>query len=125
LNAKEQFRKDMIRWLESQDRNGDFSDEDTTAQGMRPLTFEDGVQIATTWAKDEVVGDIHEGKVPATVRSFEELHDHVDANGYGGAFDWPSPLSEDRADGYQEEFIRFWNAVQGNVDAWLRAGRPQ
>jgi hypothetical protein len=124
VNAREQFRQDMIRWLGSQDRDGDFSDEATTAQGMRPITFEDGVEIASTWARDEVSGDINEGKVPAAVRSFSELHDHVDANGYGGAFAWPCQPSEGRDSAYQEEFVRFWNAVQGNVDAWLRAGRP-
>jgi hypothetical protein len=121
VEAKEQFRQDMIRWLESQDRNGDFSDQDTSAQGMRPLTFEDGVVIASEWARDEVSGDINTGTVPAAVGSFSELHDHVDANGYGGAFAWPCLPSENRDDAYQEEFARFWNAVQGNVDTWLRA----
>jgi hypothetical protein len=123
MNARDQFRQDMIRWLESQDRNGDFSDEATAAQGMRPLTVEDGITIATTWAKDEIAGDVGAGRVPLTVSSFSQLHDHVDANGYGGAFDWPARPSEERDDGYQQAFVDFWNAVQGRVDEWLRSGQ--
>ncbi len=125
MNAHEEFRQDMIRWLQEQDRNGDFSDQDMAAQGLPPLTFTAGVQIATTWVRDEITKDMQEGKVPECVCSFSELHDYVDANGYGGAFAWPCLPSEDRTGAYQEEFTRFWNAVQGNVDAWLQAGRPE
>jgi hypothetical protein len=123
----EQFRQDMIKWLEHQDRDGDFCDEDAAAQGLRSLTVEDGVQIATTWAKDEVLEDVACGRVPVTVSSFSELHDYVDANGYGGAFEWPCTPSIAReigtvSEAYVCEFTRFWNAVQGNVDAWIKAG---
>jgi hypothetical protein len=64
-------------------------------------------------AKREVLRDIRDGHVPVGVRSFSELHDHIDANYYGGAFDV--------FDG-SDESVAFWNAVQGAVDAWLRAG---
>jgi hypothetical protein len=120
--GKEQFRQDMIRWLEIMDDDGDFGDLDTAAQGMPPLSVEGGVQIATAWARDEVLEDVASGRVPATVASFAELHDHVDANGYGGAFRWPC-LSSDRDDAYQNEFCRFWNAVQENVNEWIASGR--
>ena len=65
-------------------------------------------------AKAEVVRDIEKGTVPDTVCSFSELHDYVDANSYGGAFeqDWDNEQTD------------FWNAVQDAVDAWLKAGRP-
>jgi hypothetical protein len=121
-DSRERFRQDMIRWLESQDRDGDFSDEASAAQGMRPITVEDGIEIATTWAKDQLSGDVNTGRVPLTVRSFSQLHDHVDANGYGGAFDWPCLPSEQRDDAYQQAFADFWNAVQGNVDRWIGSG---
>jgi hypothetical protein len=120
--GNEAFRRDMIRWLQSQDPDGDFSDEATAAQGMQPITVAQGIDIATMWARDEVLADMDTGTVPASVRSFSTLHDHVDANGYGGAFDWPehSELSE----AYQDAFLGFWNRVQDNVDRWLKAGRP-
>lgn len=67
-------------------------------------------------AKKEVLADIASGRVPASVASFAELHDHVDANEYGGA-------CEGGFDG-SDESTAFWNRVQGEVDAWLKAGRP-
>lgn len=68
--------------------------------------------------KVEIEQDIAAGVVPAEVRSFAELHDHVDANQYGGAAAWPSEeWSTDR-------FCAFWNRVQNAVDVWLKAGRP-
>jgi hypothetical protein len=38
-------------------------------------------------SKSEILGDVAEGTVPATCASYSELHDYVDANGYGGAFE--------------------------------------
>jgi hypothetical protein len=40
------------------------------------------------------------------------LHDYVDANGYGGAFEHD----------FDNEETDFWNAVQDAVDAWIKAG---
>jgi hypothetical protein len=73
-------------------------------------------------AKGEIRADIAAGRVPAAVATFAELHDHVDANGYGGAFedDNPAPFAE----GMVEEACDFWNRVQAELDAWLRNGRP-
>jgi hypothetical protein len=69
-------------------------------------------------AKREVLADIAAGRVPVTVTCFADLHDHVDANGYGGAFeDWASP-----EEGQTDEFSAFWNRVQDEVDKWLKAG---
>jgi len=56
----------------------------------------------TARAKREVLADVASGVVPATVQTFSELHDYVDANGYGGAFD-------DDAPGADSEI---WNALQ-------------
>ena len=79
-------------------------------------------------AKREILRDMATGHVPATVKTFAELHDHVDANYYGGAFEvdpdtgkgwWDSDDETQR-----EDCVRFWNAVQTMCDKWLQAGRP-
>lgn len=118
----ERFRRDLIAFLESQDRSGDY---DT-------VTFEGAVVIVSEWAKQEVYNDVRNGVVPASVGSFSELHDYTDANKYGGAFDWPSMPSDiaprgeslsSEQDAYLSLHCRLWNAVQNSVDAWLKAPR--
>ncbi len=66
-------------------------------------------------AKQEILQDIAAGRVPATVQTFAELHDHVDANHYGGAF-------EGEFDG-SDEVVAFWSRVQNELHAWLVAGQ--
>jgi hypothetical protein len=63
-------------------------------------------------AKSEILRDVAAGIVPSTCASFSELHDYVDANGYGGAFERE----------FDNEETDFWNAVQDAVDAWIKAG---
>ena len=63
-------------------------------------------------SKSEILEDIAEGTIPATCASYRELHDYVDANGYGGAFEHD----------FDNEETGFWNAVQDAVDAWIKAG---
>lgn len=67
-------------------------------------------------AKREILEDIASGRVPATVRTFSELHDYLDANEYvvQGLFDSDGP-----AQSYDDV-----NAVLGELDAWLAAGHP-
>jgi hypothetical protein len=60
--------------------------------------------------KRQIAEDVRRGIVPATVSSYSELHDHVDANAYGDAFDMP--FHPDRSD--------FWNTAQNTVNAWLQ-----
>ncbi len=76
-------------------------------------------------AKREILADVADGTVPATCASFGELHDYVDANGYGGAFedgnfsicaDDDSNIAECHAN------VDFWNDVQDAVDAWINGG---
>ena len=85
-------------------------------------------------AKREVLSDIADGTVPATVTSFSELHDYVDANGYGGGFEedhpagWvPAPendsLTWETDEAESQKITAFWNDVQNAVDAWLKRGR--
>ena len=45
------------------------------------------LEQAVERSKSEILGDVAEGTVPATCASYSELHDHADANGYGGAFE--------------------------------------
>ncbi len=66
-------------------------------------------------AMAEVVADVEAGRVPAEVRSFSQLHDYVDANYYGGAFEREHDPSSD-------EDTNFFNAVQNAVNAWIQAG---
>lgn len=114
----DEFIQDMRVWLQSVDPNGDFVGD----EGLPAAEFDGGVEVATDWAKGEVLYDVrHEKTVPDTVKDFSGLHDHVDANKYGGAFDWPN-FRDDRSDAYLEAFSKFWNAVQNNVDAWIKAG---
>lgn len=60
--------------------------------------------------KQEIVDDMAEGTVPATVRDFASLHDYVDANEYGG-------LCSDNAH-LSTEFVA---VAQHAVDGWLRS----
>jgi hypothetical protein len=63
-------------------------------------------------AKAEILADTESGIVPRTCASFSELHDYVDANGYGGAFEHD----------FDNEETDFWNSVQDTVDAWIKGG---
>lgn len=63
-------------------------------------------------AKTEILAHVAAGIVPRTCGSFSELHDYVDANGYGGAFERPFDNNE----------TDFWNAVQDTVDRWIKQG---
>lgn len=63
-------------------------------------------------AKSEILADVAAGIVPNTCASYSELHDYVDANGYGGAFERPFDNNE----------TDFWNAVQDAVDRWIKHG---
>lgn len=84
--------------------------------------------------KAEILADIENGNVPASVNTFSCLHDHVDANGYGGlcepgvyealeqAFGGPRRVGmmEDASPPAMTDFI---NEAQTAVDRWLRRQR--
>jgi hypothetical protein len=63
-------------------------------------------------AKREVLADVAARMVPVTVASFSELHDYVDANGYGGAFEDHAPDTNDE----------LWDVLQDAVDGWIKSG---
>ena len=73
------------------------------------------VAAAVALAKEEILQDIADGIVAATINCFSDLHDHVDANMYGGLGDCEHEWSTDDA------FCDFANAVQAALDAWLQA----
>lgn len=60
--------------------------------------------------KREILDDIADGVLPADVGSFTDLHDHTDANVYGG-------LCDENADVSTEDLAEH---IQPRVDAWLR-----
>jgi hypothetical protein len=65
-------------------------------------------------SKAEILFDAARGTVPEDVATFAGLHDHVDANEYGG-------LCEDGfvgSDGWVDEA----NRIQEAVDDWIRSG---
>jgi hypothetical protein len=82
----------------------------------------DPMEVAISKAKRQILRDVRFGRVPPTVRSFAELHDYVDANGYGNAFDWPVLPSETDDDTYQQRFVDFWNFVQDRLSDWIANG---
>ncbi len=79
-----------------------------------------------TWTKDatiqrmkeEIIQDMAEGRVPKTVRSFSELHDHVDANEYGGFCE--DGFNFSAANGAKVDLVA---ECQDAVDRWLK-NRP-
>jgi hypothetical protein len=66
------------------------------------------IEDAVAEAKLEILNDIANGTVAADVKDFSDLHEYVDANGYGGFF-------ERRSNWYTEDI----EAVQSDLDAWL------
>jgi len=63
-------------------------------------------------AKVEVLADVAAGVVSVAVASFSQLHDYVDANGYGGAFEDNAPDPTDEV----------WDALQCAIDGWIKSG---
>lgn len=67
--------------------------------------------------KTEILADIAAGIVPVDVPDFSALHDHVDANCYGGLCELAPPAI------HTEAISNIINAAQADVDGWLKAGR--
>jgi len=83
--------------------------------------------------KAEILEDILQMvQDPAEVpKSFSEMHDLVDANEYGGFCE--NNLCDafiaffggrDEHEGMPDAYIAFMNDCQGDVDEWLKNGRP-
>jgi len=69
-----------------------------------------GIPATVERMKAEIMADVRRGRVPRLVASFSELHNYVDANGYGGAFE------------RKRLVVEFWNEAQSRVNAWIQAG---
>jgi hypothetical protein len=79
--------------------------------------------VAVRIGKSQILADIELGEVPDTIESFADLHDHVDANRYGDAFEWPDrPEGTEVEDAYLEAHAKFWNTVQDRLDGWIKRG---
>lgn len=79
--------------------------------------------------KAEVLQLVAEGRIPVTVQSFGDLHDHIDANELGGFCDdgYNAALVEhfggrDRDEGWPDGMLNFINDAQAAVHEWIVAG---
>lgn len=78
--------------------------------------------------KTEILSDVENGIVPATVASFSELHDYVDANLYGGTealLDEIDAVAPDTDEGHSNALAALCdlaNPAMDAVDAWIKAG---
>lgn len=84
-------------------------------------------EALTIRMKAEISADIAAGTVPATVATFGDLHDHVDANEYGGAcgeYLYRLSHTDDDLNAFGEQYHDAVEAAQNACNAWLRSGRP-
>jgi hypothetical protein len=79
------------------------------------------LRAAVALAQDEVREYVAAGVIPASVASFSDLHDYLDANTLGGLCDDGMP----EACGSHDAWVTFGNDLQDNVHEWLVAGRPE
>lgn len=82
--------------------------------------------------KQEIIEDIHAGRVPADCPSFSALHDYVDANCYGGFCedDVMQALTNcfaetDENEGMPDALITYLNDAQNSIDRWIKEGNIQ
>ncbi len=79
---------------------------------MKKLTLSD-LPVLVARMREEILEDMISGRVPKNVTSFSELHDHVDANCYGG-------LCTMQLDIQDEGTMKIVNAAQDSVSEWLK-----
>ena len=78
--------------------------------------------------RSEILAHVAQGVVPPSVRSFEQLHNFVDANAYGGlcrgdTFDkLVATHSQVGDEGLPQGMMDLINAAQSLVNEWLRNG---
>mgnify|MGYP003680105196 CR=1 FL=1 len=68
--------------------------------------------------KMEIIEDIDKGKVPADVMHFGDLHDHVDANEYGGFCEDGNRVIDGLPSDQRCDVL---NYCQGAIDGWLKS----
>lgn len=86
----------------------------TTVAERSTSSVIDGTDLAVYIARvlALIVADIADGRVPATVSTFAELHEHCDANEYAAHAGVPMPPGD----------LRYVNAVESAADELLRHG---
>lgn len=81
---------------------------------------------AVNMVKKDLLRLVASGAIPADVRSFSELHDHMDANTLGGLDqgDFLARLEEEfgPADGATEGWVGACNRIQTRVHHWIDGG---
>lgn len=71
-------------------------------------------------AKDEITCDVRNGVIPNTVESCSALHDHVDANMYGGNGLIMALFAGN--DGTCGDDLEITNEVADMIDKWIKGG---
>lgn len=79
--------------------------------------------------KQEIIDDVGAGQVPADCSSFSELHDHVDANCYGGFCEDELMQNlidhfggRDENEGMPDALMAYLNNAQNAIDRWIKEG---
>lgn len=78
--------------------------------------------------KAEILADVENGVVPASVSCYSELHDYVDANLYGGTealleqLDAEAPDTDEGHSIALAALCELANPAMETVDAWIRSG---
>lgn len=87
------------------------------------------INVTLARMKREIIEDVVAGKVPATVKSFGDLHNNVDANEYGGFCEdelADSMIAEfggrDEHEGMPQGMLDFINDAQKRIDEWITEG---
>lgn len=94
-----------------------MKEESNTEPNREKRMFKNQIAEAVERGKREILADIEAGVLPASVLSMSELHEHVDANEYGG-------LCEDQffdARGHVD--MEAVVTVQARLNEWLKSGR--
>lgn len=73
-------------------------------------------------AKREILADIAQGILPATVDTFDELHTYVEANRYGGLRD-NGPTSAIVGQDTPADRNARATYIRDMIDSWLQTGR--
>lgn len=105
--------------------NAECMDITTESPKQVVLTLEQAIQKI----KGEIMDDVRAGVVPASVESFGDLHDYVDANCYGGfcVEEYADALTEhfggrDENEGMPDGMLAYINAAQNAVSVWIKEG---
>lgn len=78
----------------------------------------------------KILEDIDNGRIPASVNSFEVLREFVDANEYGDFYDddFIETMINNHFNGRDEDgsmpqsYLTFMDSCQSRVDIWLKSG---